>query len=283
MNINSRLIINKITIKKSKTHVIKLKKSFFKKYQKLLEDKINQQKIKENENDISQKIKNNTINFDKIISREKLNKLYSKDRYLDVARSINYSLVEERPKTFTFNNSTKNSNIIKKFKGIEPTINYDANKAHNIGNIHALDKVPNFDLILPRPGEKKNPLPSFMQNIFSRVANYSVTDKSLKLNLYSNGKLGKVESSFFPKQSYNNIVNIQIMAGNTFENDYKIDDSNNKKDNIKKNMKFKYKSLGKLIKEGALSKFDNITFKTIHKAKYYTNSDLNKYLFGLKD
>ena len=90
-------------IKKSKSHVIKLKKSFFKNYQKLIEDKINQQK-KENENDIAQKMKNSTINFDKIISREKANKLYSKDRYLDVARSINYSLVEERPKTFIFNN-----------------------------------------------------------------------------------------------------------------------------------------------------------------------------------
>ena len=87
-----------------------------------------------------------------------------------------------------------------------------------------MDKVPNFDLILPHPGEKRNSLPSFMQNIFSREANYSFTDKSLKLNLYSKGKLGKVESSFFPKQSHNNIVNIQIMAGSTFENEYNIDD-----------------------------------------------------------
>ena len=144
-----------------------------------------------------------------------------------------------------------------------------------------MDKLPNFDLILPCLGEKRNPLPSFIQNIFSREANYSVTDKSLKLNLYSKGKLGKVESSFFPKDSFNNIVNIQIIAGKDFEEDIKIDDINRKKDRIKDKMKFKYKSLGKLIKEGALTKFDNITFKSIYKTKRFFNNDLNKYLFGI--
>ena len=85
-------------------------------------------------------MKNNSINFYKIISREKTNKLYSKDRYLDVAQNINYSLVKERPKTFIFNNSTKYSNIIKKCIDIERTINFDANQVHNIFNVHALVK-----------------------------------------------------------------------------------------------------------------------------------------------
>ena len=122
-----------------------------------------------------------------------------------------------------------------------------------------------------------------MQKIFNREGNYSITDKTLELNGYSKGKLGKVDSSFFPKKSFNNIVNMQIMSGKIFEDDYNIDDINNKKDRMKNQMKFKYKSLGKLIKEGALSKFDNVTFKTIHKTKNFLNSDLNKYLFGLKE
>ena len=115
---------------------------------------------------------------------------------------------------------------------------------------------------------------------FNREAIYSINDKTLELNRYSKGKLGKVDSSFFPKKSFNNVVNIQIMAGKDFEKESNIDDINRKKDNIKNT--FKYKNVGKLIKEGALTKFDNITFKTIHKTKNFVNSDLNKYLLGLK-
>ena len=238
---------------------------------------------KKNEDEITPNIKNNTINFEKIISREKRNKLDAKPRYLDVARIINYSLVEERPKAFIFNKSKKNSNIIKKFKGIDPNLAFDADKANNIRTIHSFKKVPIFNLILPRPGNEKNHLPSFMQKLYNREAIYSINDKTLELNRYSKGKLGKVESSFFPKRSFNNIVNIQIIAGKNFQNEFNIDDINHKKDEIKNNIKSKSKNIGKLIKEGALTKFDNITFKTIHKTTKFLNSDLNKYLSGLKE
>ena len=122
-----------------------------------------------------------------------------------------------------------------------------------------------------------------MQKIFNREANYLITDKSLKLNGYSTGKLGKVESSFFPKQSFNNMVNIKIMGSKTFEEDCFIDDINHKKDIIKNTIKFKHKSLGKLIKEGALTKFDNVTYKTFHKTKNFLTKELDKYLVGLKE
>ena len=236
-----------------------------------------------NKDEIYPKIKSNTIDFEKIISREKREKILSKKNFVDVIRKINYSSIEKRPKTVIFKKSKKHINFIQKFEGLEPNVNYDPNNSINIRQIYRLSTVPNFNLILQRPGNNKNPLPSFMQKIFNREGNYSITEKTLELNGYSKGKLGKVDSSFFPKQSFNNIVNMQIMSGKIFEDDYNIDDINNKKDRMKNHMKFKYKSLGKLIKEGALSKFDNVTFKTIHKTKNFLNSDLNKYLFGLKE
>ena len=287
---------NKTNIKKSKSINIKTNLKIFQKYRQneihlTKKKKILHKTLKKSNNDnksengketkISPEIKNHTINFEKIISREKFNRIHSKERYLDIGRNINYSLVEERPKTFKFSKSAKKSNNIKIFKGIEPNINFDANKVNDILTIHSLGKVPNFNLILARPGKKENPLPSFMQRVVNQEGKYLITDKSLELNGYSKGKLGKVESSFFPKDSYNNIVNIQIMAGKDFQEDIKIDDINRKKDRIKDRMNFKYKSLGKLIKEGALTKFDNITFKSIYKTKRFYNSDLNKYLFGI--
>ena len=276
LNINSKLNFKSyLNKKKTKNQTLKKKTFLNKTFLKNIENQSHK-----NENEISIILKNNTINFEKIISREKRNKLDAKPRYLDIARVINYSLVEERPKTFIFNKSKNNSNIRKKFKGIDPSLTFDTNKANNIRTIHSLKKVPNFNLILPRPGSKKNPLPSFMLKNFNREAIYSINDKTLELNRYSKGKLGKVDSSFFPKKSFNNVVNIQIMAGKDFEKESNIDDINRKKDNIKNT--FKYKNVGKLIKEGALTKFDNITFKTIHKTKNFVNSDLNKYLLGLK-
>ena len=275
INIKTNLKIL-LEYKQNKNHLAKKKKILHKTLKKSNDKSENSKK-----NEISFETKNHTINFGKVISREKYYKIHSKERYLDVGRTINYSLIEERPKTFKFSHSTKNSNIIKQFKGIEPNVDFDANKANNIRVIHPLGKVPNFNLILARPGKKKNPLPSFMQKLFNKESYYSITEKTLKLNEYSKGKLGKVESSFFPKDSFNNIVNIQIIAGKDFEEDIKIDDINRKKDRIKDKMKFKYKSLGKLIKEGALTKFDNITFKSIYKTKRFFNNDLNKYLFGI--
>ena len=275
INIKTNLKIL-LEYKQNKNHLAKKKKILHKTLKKSNDKSENSKK-----NEISFETKNHTINFGKVISREKYYKIHSKERYLDVGRKINYSLIEERPKTFKFSHSTKNSNIIKQFKGIEPNVDFDANKANNIRVIHPLGKVPNFNLILARPGKKKNPLPSFMQKLFNKESYYSITEKTLKLNEYSKGKLGKVESSFFPKDSFNNIVNIQIIAGKDFEEDIKIDDINSKKDRIKDKMKFKYKSLGKLIKEGALTKFDNITFKSIYKTKRFFNNDLNKYLFGI--
>ena len=278
-NSKSTIKIKNPKKKQSKIYILKNKKTLCKTIPKDEKNEI------ENEKDIvnSPKKINNTINFEKIISREKIYKLNAKERYLDVARVINYSLVTERPKMLTFYNTPKHSNIIKKFKGIEPNPNFDAKKANNIRVIHSLDRVPDFNLILPRPGKKKNPLPSFMQKIFNREANYLITDKSLKLNGYSTGKLGKVESSFFPKQSFNNMVNIKIMGSKTFEEDCFIDDINHKKDIIKNTIKFKHKSLGKLIKEGALTKFDNVTYKTFHKTKNFLTKELDKYLVGLKE
>lgn len=278
INDNSKSISKNKSIKKGSSKIFLLKKK------KTYNTSQNEEKNENNNNnDIIPKKINNTINFEKTISREKLYKLNNKERYLDIARTINYSLVSERPKTFTFYKTSKNLHTIKKFKGIEPNPNYDANKASNILIVHSMDKVPNFNLILPRPGKKDDPLPSFMQKLFNREANYLMTDKSLQLNDFANGKLGKVDSSFFPKQSFNNMVNIKIIAGKTFENDCFIDDINHKKDVIKSKMKFKHKSLGRLIKEGALKKFDNITFKTFYKPKKNVNIELNSFLYGLKE
>ena len=223
-----------------------------------------------------------TIDFSKILSREKREKALTKKRFIDLFHDADHSPIFERPRIFTYQSLENQTPIQKKFTGYKSYIDYDSNKAHNIRIVHPFNKVPNFNLILPRPEENKN-LPTFMQKMFNRNAEYTFNDKALNMNEYSNQKLGKTITSFFPKKSFNYIVNMNLMNGRNFEEDYKIEDIDIKRNEIKNRMKIKNKNIGKLIKEGALKRFDNVSLRTIHKTKNIMVGDLNKYLFGLKE
>jgi hypothetical protein len=276
--LNNKLLKSSYTINKSKQNKINLKKN-----KKIVFKKENSSNSIKNNKEISPKRRNNAINFEKTISREKISKIYSKEKYLDILNVPNYTAVHERPIMLTFYNTPKNSNKLKIFKGLETNYNYDANKAYNIRRDHSSERVPDFNLIIPRPYDKKNPLPSFMQKIYDREAIYCLNDKTLEFNEYSKQRLGNTDSSFFPKTSYNNLVNMKMMVSNNFEEDYGIDELRKKKEEMKAKMKFGYKSLEKMVKEGGLKKFDNITLKTIYKTKNYLNKDLDRYLFGLQE
>ena len=76
---------------------------------------------------------------------------------------------------------------------------------------------------------------------------------------------------------------MNFITGNIFENDYKIDEINTKKNEIKQRIRNKNKNLGKLIKEGGLKRFDNFSYRTFYKSKNIMIGDLNKYLLGLKE
>ena len=239
-------------------------------------------KEKNDENDISQKKNIRAIDFDKILSREMREKALGKRKLVDILRNPDHSPIYERSKIFKYLTINTHSSILKKFHGINSYFTYDPNKAYKIRVVHPLDKVPNFNLILPRENDDKN-LPSFMQKLFNRNRVYTLNDKGLKLNEYSKQNLGKTMTSFFPKKSFNNIVNLNFITGNTFANDYKIDDINSKKEEVKQRLRNKNKNLGKLIKEGELKRFDNFSYRTFHKSKNIMISDLNKYLLGLKE
>ena len=61
--------------------------------------------------------------------------------------------------------------------------------------------------MISRPNKKGSPLPFYMQQVHDRSGIYLFTDKSLQLNKYSEGKYIPASSTFFPKKSFNNIIN----------------------------------------------------------------------------
>ena len=239
-------------------------------------------KEKDNENDIQLKRNIKTIDFEKTLSREMRDKALTKKKLVDIIRNPDHSPLYERSRIFKYRTINTHSSILKKFHGFNSYFNYDPNKAFKIRVVHPLDKVPNFNLVLPRPDANKI-LPTFMQKKFNRNNVYTLNDKGLELNEYSKQNLGKTMTSFFPKKSFNNIVNLNFITGNIFENDYKIDDVYSKKDEVIQRIKNKNKYLEKLVKEGGLKRFDNFSYRTFYKSKIIMLSDLNKYLLGLKE
>ena len=82
-------------------------------------------------------------------------------------------------------------------------------------------------------------------------------------------------TSFWPKRSYNTIINLNLLNSDKFIKD--TDEANNAKREIIKNS-LKKKNYDQLIKEGALNKFDNITYKTNKYENKYNEKEIEKFL-----
>ncbi len=170
------------------------------------------------------------------------------------------------------------------------SINYDPNKILDKVNNHIETKSPNFNLMTSRPISGKNdPLPSYMKNIVSRQTNNIITEKALKMNNFSQGRFTKTEDSFWPKKSYNKIINLNLLNSAKFiEN---IMNKNSQKEKglkgeinayIDKSIKFYNKNFEDLLKESMLTKFDSVTFKSIAKQKR-SGHDLDKFLMNYEN
>ena len=117
-----------------------------------------------------------------------------------------------------------------------------------------------------------------MQNIHDRKSVESMTEKSLQLNSYYNGKLMSPSNSFFFFFFFNNIINLHLL---NYENlNGKDGLSDYQKEHLKTISNFYHKNYDELIKEGGLNKFDNITFKTIEQRKRIDPSDMEKFLLN---
>lgn len=103
------------------------------------------------------------------------------------------------------------------------------------------------------------------------------------MNNYSDGEFATTKSSFFPKKSYNKIVNMNLLNSKEFMRHNMPNEQDNMKESeinefIKRSMKFYSKifcliffnifldkNFDDLLKEGQLGKFDSVTFKTIRR------------------
>ena len=146
-------------------------------------------------------------NFSRCISRDYLHKL-DKKLFIESNDDLNpnYNSVKERTHDIVIHSDNNNSaKVNKRIKGINS--NELFNLSQNFENIygHNMRAVPNFEKMSSRPTDKI--LPSFMKGMCNRMSYYLNTDKSLKLNNYSN------------RDTYYNIYNNYQNASKTKKSD----------------------------------------------------------------
>lgn len=207
--------------------------------------------------------------FDKIISRKQVEKARGHKFFIIPFKTLNYSLISERPLTMINYDKSKikNENKLKDFIGLDYSYVYKPDDIINKYNNHIPPKVPNFSIMSSRSCQKGNPLPSYMQKVHDRFYLNNMNDKSLSLNNYSNRGYFSATSSFFPKKSYNNIINYTVINSEKKNDNKKDDDIEKKIELLKLQVNYSPQVYDQLVKDGTLNKFDKVSLKSNNNTK----------------
>ena len=251
-----------------------------------------QQFKKKNKNEFKNLKKNNLLDkkkikapdFNQFISREHYEKINNKKEVIPF-NLPNYKSVRERPIMMVVYNQKK---YIKKnrcksalLKRVDNLMYFDPNKILNKINNYKTIHAPNFKLMTSRPNNN-DPLPAYMKKIFNRSSCLNFTELSLKMNNYSNSNFAENKNGFFPKKSYNKIINMNLLKSKKFFNNFYGKNMNQRfvKKNllIENSMKFYKKNFNELLKDDFLNKFDCVTYKTIKKNKEIDEKDIQNFI-----
>ena len=221
--------------------------------------------------------------FNKIISREYYFNLADKGASLIPFSLPNFKQVRERPLTMvTYERPKYQKRKINYLQGIEPSMYNDHYKYIEFINNHIRSVPPNLDKMLARPKDDGSPLPVYMKGCVSREACNIMTERSLKMNNFAEGKFRSNYTSFWPKTSFNKIVNLNILNSETFLANLVGGKKNLKLDggwgSTQKSLRFYHRNFKELMKEGMLTKFDNVTFKTIRPNNKIESREMEKFL-----
>ena len=207
--------------------------------------------------------------FSRNLSRESLDKLKeSRDPTCIPYLIPKYSFIREKPiMLVSYKEKSSKHKIYRnqssKLTGVNYSFYYDADKAIKNANNYTVVHPPNFDLMTSRPIDD-NPLPSYMKKI---VDKFGLSEFSLKMNNYKNRDFSSMKSSFFPKKSFNKVINLNLLKSKKFFGNIIFGEC--KKKFIKKNpllnkiIRFYNRNFETILNERYLKQIDNVTFKGI--------------------
>jgi len=210
--------------------------------------------------------------FSKNLSRESLDKIKENNNECVPYLIPDYSQVRPKPKMMV-SYSKKNTrhkiykNQSSKIKPVNYSLFYDADKAIENVNNHTTIHSPDFSLMTSRPIDN-DPLPSYMKKIVDRSG---LSEFSLNMNNYKNRDFGTMRTSFFPKQSFNKMINLNLLRSKKFFGNIIFGEKRKKfkKNNplLAKVIRFYRNNFENVILERNLKKFDNVTYKGIDNNK----------------
>ena len=246
-------------------------------------------------------VNNKAISFEKMLSRQYVNRVKVNDKIgAGFPLTPNYNIIF--PKTVMKVKYIAKSNYPKKkeFKGMVGEYLSEINKKDPITQFHTIQQFSNFSKMFGRGTNMNSKFPIFMNNINSRNVFEFCTEKSLKMNHFSSGKLNNPFSSFNNRKSFNNIIATKnnersrsIDNGNNKKKESRLDYYNNNINNIFKkvlydnivddnidnndNKKEENEALLDLKKNPKLAKTINLSYKNLISDFYRLNLDfLNK-------
>ena len=233
-------------------------------------------KIRPKSSNMKRKLNIKGPDFDKTMSREHYYELNDKGSVIPFSLP-NFKQVRERPLTMVvYERPVYKKYTKKEIKGITPDMYNDIYKYLDNVNNHKRCLSPNFSKMnVNYKKNDKNPLPLYMRGVTSRGACETINEINLKMNNFAEGKFISNYTSFWPKKSFNKIVNLNLLNSKSFLS-HMIND-NESAHYLKKSLKFYRKNYKELIKEGLLNKFDNVTFKSI-KPKVSKELNIEKFL-----
>lgn len=244
----------------------------------------NYNKIKNNYSNKKNKFPNkkkkkiNAPDFKKCLSRDSLYKLEEKNFSVVPYLIPNYESVRAKPPMMVVYNRKKHKIIRAKSANLLNLDNKYYKQNIDLDNInnHISVHPPDFNLMNSRPIDN-GPLPSYMKKIFDRNNCYNISDYSLKLNNYKNRDFISMKSTFWPKVSFNKVINLNLLKSKKFLNNFIFDEKNElKKQIFGKALKFYNKNYEEIFKEEGLPKFDNVTYKSYDRKININVKDLIK-------
>ena len=152
-------------------------------------------------------IHNKAVSFKKMLSRQYVNRVKINDKIgAGLPLTPKYNIIY--PKVVMKVMYKKRSNFSKKkeFKGLVGEYLHEVNKKNTISGLNTIQHISNFSKMFGRGTKMNSNFPIFMNNMNSRNAFDFCTEKSLKMNHFSNGKLNNPFSSFNIRKSFNNIL-----------------------------------------------------------------------------
>jgi hypothetical protein len=197
-------------------------------------------------------IKIQAPDFKKTMSREQLEKVYGDKRTIIPFSFPNFKWT--KPKSIMLVKFDKkvhkreSHSLRPNHKSYANDLNYEPFK--NMEKMSQYKRTPgvDFNKITSRP-EGNDPLPSYMRQIFSRQSTSMLNEKALKMNNYADGNFYYTSNTFWPKKSFNKIVNLNLMNSTGFKENFKKDndDENSEMKEINqfihKSMKFYSKNV----------------------------------------